>query len=72
MSIDYYTRLERGNLHGVSDSVLDAVATALQLDAAEHEHLRDLARHQNEAPRRAARNVRSPPCDRSCSTCSTS
>lgn len=58
VSIDYYTRLERGNLQGVSDSVLDAVATALQLDPAEHEHLRDLARHQNEAPRRAARNVR--------------
>lgn len=57
VSIDYYTRLERGNLQGVSDSVLDAVATALQLDAAEHEHLRDLARHQNTSPRRAARSV---------------
>ncbi len=57
LSIDYYTRLERGNLQGVSDSVLDAVATALQLDAAEHEHLRDLARHQNTSPRRAARSV---------------
>ncbi|WP_439693119.1 helix-turn-helix transcriptional regulator [Curtobacterium sp. SP.BCo] len=53
VSIDYYTRLERGNLQGVSDSVLDAIAGALQLDAAEHEHLRDLARHQNETPRRA-------------------
>ncbi len=57
VSIDYYTRLERGNLQGVSDSVLDAVATALQLDAAEHEHLRDLARHQNTSPRRAGRSV---------------
>lgn len=54
VSIDYYTRLERGNLQGVSESVLDAIAGALQLDAAEHEHLRDLARHQNATPRRAA------------------
>ncbi|MBT1675579.1 helix-turn-helix transcriptional regulator [Curtobacterium aurantiacum] len=57
VSIDYYTRLERGNLQGVSDSVLDAIGRALQLDAAEHEHLRDLARHQNETPRRAGRVV---------------
>ncbi|MDR6573480.1 transcriptional regulator with XRE-family HTH domain [Curtobacterium sp. 320] len=54
VSIDYYTRLERGNLQGVSDSVLDAIAGALHLDPAEHEHLRDLARHQNATPRRAA------------------
>ena len=32
VSVDYYTRLERGNLHGVSESVLDAMAQALQLD----------------------------------------
>lgn len=57
VSIDYYTRLERGNLQGVSDSVLDAVARALHLDPAEHEHLRDLARHQNETPRRAGRRT---------------
>lgn len=55
VSIDYYTRLERGNLQGVSDSVLDAIAGALQLDPAEHEHLRDLARHQNATPRTAGR-----------------
>src|SRR6188768_921306 len=35
MSTDYYTRLERGNLTGVSQSVLDALARALQLDEAE-------------------------------------
>lgn len=52
VSIDYYTRLERGNLQGVSDSVLEAIAGALQLDAAELEHLRDLSRHQNATPRR--------------------
>src|SRR5205814_3002980 len=32
MSTDYYTRLERGNLTGVSDAVLDALARALHLD----------------------------------------
>jgi Helix-turn-helix domain len=31
VSVDYYTRLERGNLNGVSESVLDALAHALQL-----------------------------------------
>jgi hypothetical protein len=45
--VDYYNRLERGNLGGVSDSVLDAIARALQLDEAEHAHLRDLARAAN-------------------------
>ena len=29
VSIEYYSRLERGNLTGVSDSVLDAIARAL-------------------------------------------
>ena len=44
VSADYYTRLERGNAHGVSDSVLDALARALRLDEAERSHLFDLAR----------------------------
>jgi transcriptional regulator with XRE-family HTH domain len=43
MSVDYYTRLERGNAGGVSDSVLDALARALHLDEAERQHLFDLA-----------------------------
>src|SRR6476469_7014861 len=47
VSIDYYTRLERGNLSGVSDSVLEAIARALQLDEAERGHLFDLARTAN-------------------------
>ncbi|WP_460573626.1 helix-turn-helix transcriptional regulator [Humibacter soli] len=54
VSVDYYTRLERGNLSGVSDSVLDAIARALQLDRAEHDHLYDLARA-------AATTSRTPP-----------
>jgi len=44
VSVDYYTRLERGNLGGVSEGVLDALARALQLDEAERGHLFDLAR----------------------------
>lgn len=44
VSVDYYSRLERGNLNGVSDEVLSAIARALQLDDAETMHLFDLAR----------------------------
>jgi transcriptional regulator with XRE-family HTH domain len=44
VSFDYYARLERGNLSGVSDSVLEALARALQLDEAEKQHLFDLAK----------------------------
>jgi len=43
VSADYYTRLERGNAHGASDTVLEALARALQLDEAERAHLFDLA-----------------------------
>ena len=32
VSVEYYARLERGTLSGVSESVLDALARALQLD----------------------------------------
>src|SRR2546425_7523412 len=44
VSIEYYTRLERGNLAGVSEDVLERLARALQLDEAERAHLFDLAR----------------------------
>jgi transcriptional regulator with XRE-family HTH domain len=47
ISVEYYTRLERGNAHGVSGEVLDAVSRALQLDEAEHAHLLDLVRTAN-------------------------
>ena len=55
VSVEYYARLERGALGGVSESVLEAVARALRLDEAEHAHLFDLARAANataRAPRR--------------------
>jgi transcriptional regulator with XRE-family HTH domain len=44
VSTDYYTRLERGNIRGASDSVLNAIARALQLTDVEREHLFVLAR----------------------------
>lgn len=59
VSVDYYTRVERGNLTGVSDSVLDAVARALKLDRAERDHLRDLARTANVGAR--PRAAKTPP-----------
>lgn len=43
VSIDYYTRMERGKETRPSPAVIDALARALQLDDAEHQHLRDLA-----------------------------
>jgi transcriptional regulator with XRE-family HTH domain len=51
VSVEYYAQLERGDLSGVSDSVLEALARALQLDEAEHAHLFDLARAAGPAAR---------------------
>jgi hypothetical protein len=50
VSVDYYTRLERGNLAGASETVLLALVRALQLDEAEQAHLFDLARSANSHP----------------------
>jgi transcriptional regulator with XRE-family HTH domain len=44
VSIEYYSRLERGSLAGASPGVLDGIARALRLDDAERTHLFDLAR----------------------------
>jgi transcriptional regulator with XRE-family HTH domain len=54
VSVDYYTRLERGDMSGVSETVLEALARALRLDDAERAHLFDLARAAKpaSAPRR--------------------
>ncbi|WP_043497286.1 helix-turn-helix transcriptional regulator [Georgenia sp. SUBG003] len=52
VSVDYYVRMERGNLAGASESVLDAVAGALRLDEAEREHLFTLARAAGQPKRR--------------------
>lgn len=50
MSTDYYAKMERGNLAGVSAEVLDALALALHLNESETEHLHDLARAAGPAP----------------------
>jgi hypothetical protein len=47
ISVDYYARLERGNLRGASESVLEALVRALRLDDAERAHLFDLAHAAN-------------------------
>jgi transcriptional regulator with XRE-family HTH domain len=58
ISVEYYTRLERGNVGSVSDSVLDGVAHALQLDEAERDHLHRLVRTASTgSSRRAARRA---------------
>ncbi|GAA1312404.1 MAG: helix-turn-helix domain-containing protein [Brachybacterium tyrofermentans] len=50
VSVEYYAKLERGAIAGASASVLDAVATALQLDETERIHLLDLARAADGIP----------------------
>jgi len=62
MSIDYYTRLERGKETRPSPAVVDALARALKLDHDEHEHLRALAaraaRYAPDPPAAPSRTVR--------------
>ena len=55
VSVPYYTRLERGDMNGVSESVLNALAGALELDDAERAHLLDLARAAHAIPTRPRR-----------------
>ncbi len=53
VSLEYYTRIERGTATGVSETVLDAIVEALQLSEAERTHLFDLMRAQRRTtPRR--------------------
>lgn len=56
VSTAYYTRMERGDLSGVSESVLHALARGLQLDQAQTIHLFDLAKNANNSrhPRQAS------------------
>ena len=50
LSVEYYARLERGQIAGASAGVLDALARALQLDETERAHLLDLARAADGIP----------------------
>lgn len=52
ISVDYYNRMERGNLSGASEGVLDSLADALHLDEAERVHLSDLAQASQPSARR--------------------
>ena len=52
ISVEYYTRLERGSATGASSDVLEAIARALQLDEAERSHLLDLVRSATARPAR--------------------
>jgi transcriptional regulator with XRE-family HTH domain len=63
VSVEYYAKLERGAIAGVSAGVLDAVSRALQLDDTERAHLFDLARAADGIPssgRPRRRATRSP------------
>lgn len=60
VSVDYYTRMERGNLTGVSEEILESLAEALQLDEAERGHLFDLARAANASGAARSRARRAP------------
>ncbi|MFF1697639.1 helix-turn-helix transcriptional regulator [Streptomyces sp. NPDC058257] len=63
VSTEWYTRLEKGHISGVSEDVLSAVAQALQLDEAERTYLFDLARAARPARRTPSRrkDVQVPP-----------
>ena len=60
LSVDYYTRLEKGNLRSASESVLEAIARALQLDDAERAHLLDLARAARDGAKPSRRRPPAP------------
>src|SRR5690606_13443183 len=56
VSPQYYTRLERGDAPGISESIIDGVTHALQLDDAERTHLLHLL-HTAGTPRRPRRRT---------------
>jgi transcriptional regulator with XRE-family HTH domain len=60
LSVEYYARLERGQIAGASTGVLDALARALQLDETEHAHLLDLARAADGIPTSGRHRRRTP------------
>jgi len=59
MSVEYYVRMERGNAKGVSESVIEGICRALQLDDAERSHLYALVRAANDGAHPQRRRGRS-------------
>ncbi len=57
VSIEWYTRLEKGHITGISEDVLDAVARALHLDDEERTYLFDLAHAARPKTRRPVRRT---------------
>ena len=55
VSVDYYARMERGDLAGVSPEILESIARVLRLDEAETDHLHDLAQAAGPPPARRRR-----------------
>src|SRR4051794_16584183 len=55
VSVDYYTKMERGNLRGVSEGVLEALARGLHLDEAERAHCSTLLAPPGRCPASPAR-----------------
>ncbi|MFF0712300.1 helix-turn-helix domain-containing protein [Streptomyces bauhiniae] len=58
VSAEYYVQIERGQVAGVSEEVLHAIAGALRLDEVETAHLFDLARAAGKAGRKQTRTTR--------------
>ncbi|MGA5648091.1 helix-turn-helix domain-containing protein [Streptomyces seoulensis] len=58
VSAEYYVQIERGQVAGVSEEVLHAIAGALRLDEVETAHLFDLARAAEKAGRKQTRAPR--------------
>ncbi|WP_135849383.1 helix-turn-helix transcriptional regulator [Serinibacter arcticus] len=50
VSVEYYAKLERGDVAGASASVLESLSRALQLDETERRHLHHLARAADGIP----------------------
>ncbi|CAL9454987.1 helix-turn-helix transcriptional regulator [Streptomyces sp. Tu 3180] len=61
VSVAYYTRLEQGNGRNVSAEVLDSIARALRLTAAEHAHLTHLAKPKRHRKKQGPRTQQTRP-----------
>ncbi|MGC0144317.1 helix-turn-helix transcriptional regulator [Pseudactinotalea sp. Z1732] len=60
VSVEYYARMERGDLRGVSSEVLDSLARTLRLDEAETDHLHALAEAAGSQPARRRKKAEQP------------